>query len=312
MMANALTRPTALIDRLPPVRGSLAANAPLHRFTWFRVGGPAAVLFRPADTDDLAAFLAELPSDVPVTVIGVASNLIIRDGGIDGVVIKLDQPAFREIAIDGSALHAGGGALDIQIARAARDAGLSGLEFLVGIPGTIGGAVPTNAGAYGRELGDVLVSIEAVDRDGKRHTIPVGGLGLAYRHSQLPAGWIVTRASLRAAPGDPSAITARMEEIQRSRADTQPVRERTGGSTFANPPGHKAWQLIDQSGCRGLQQGEAQVSEKHCNFLINLGHASAADLEGLGESVRDRVRAATGIDLRWEIRRIGRPAEDEA
>jgi UDP-N-acetylmuramate dehydrogenase len=293
-----------LIDRLPPVRGRITADAPLAGVTWFRVGGPAEVMFRPADREDLAGFLAGLPAEVPVTVIGVGSNLLVRDGGVPGVVIRLGK-GFAGIRAEQSHVHAGAAALDLNVARVAAEAGIAGLEFLSGIPGTIGGALRMNAGAYGRELVDVIVEAEALDRRGETHRLSKQGLGLTYRHSSVPEDWIFTQAELVGAPGDTAAILARLAEIQSAREATQPIRSRTGGSTFANPPGHKAWELIDRAGCRGLALGGALVSEKHCNFLINAGGASAADIEELGETVRRRVREATGLELRWEIRRIG-------
>jgi UDP-N-acetylmuramate dehydrogenase len=302
MMALATAHPH-LIDRLAKPRGRLAADAPLGQQTWFRTGGPAEVLFRPADTADLSDFLKALPPDVPVTVLGVGSNLLVRGGGIKGVVIRLMR-GFTGIAVDGTDLVAGAGALDLNVALTARDHSLAGLEFLSGIPGTIGGAFPTNAGAYGGELSEVLISAEAVDRAGTVRTVTPSELGLGYRRSAAPADWIFTSARLRATPGDPLAIARRIAEIDSARAESQP-RSRTGGSTFANPPGHTAWELIDRAGCRGLRIGDAQVSEKHCNFLINLGAATAADIESLGEEVRRRVFEQSGIRLHWEIRRIG-------
>jgi UDP-N-acetylmuramate dehydrogenase len=296
-----------LIDRMPPVRGRLTADAPLANVTWFRVGGPAEVMFKPADAADLSDFLAGCPTDVPVTVIGVASNLLVRDGGVPGVVIRLGR-AFADITVDGSEITAGAAALDLNVANAARDASIAGLEFLSGIPGTIGGALRMNGGAYGRELSDVIVSATATDRSGKRHALSREDLGLSYRHSDVPEDWIFTSAVLRGHPGDHAEVSHRMHEISASRAESQPVRARTGGSTFANPPGEKAWALIDRAGCRGLTIGGAQVSEKHCNFLLNLGTATADDLESLGEEVRRRVYETSGIQLRWEIRRIGVPA----
>lgn len=306
MMAAAMSGPR-LIDRLPAVRGRYREAAPLAAVTWFRVGGPAEVLFRPADADDLAAFLAARPADVPVTVLGVGSNVLIRDGGIPGVVIRLGR-GFAGIAAAGDVVTAGAAALDVNVARVAAEAGLAGLEFLSGIPGTLGGALRMNAGAYGGEIAGVLVDADAVDGAGVRHTVTPADLGFAYRHSAAPADWTFTAARLRGTPGDPAAITARMAEIRAAREATQPVRTRTGGSTFTNPPGARAWELIDRAGCRGLRMGGAQVSEQHCNFLVNTGGATAADLEALGEEVRRRVRAATGILLRWEIRRLGVPA----
>jgi UDP-N-acetylmuramate dehydrogenase len=292
-----------LIDRLPRPRGRLTADAPLGPQTWFRTGGNADVLFRPADTEDLATFLAALPREVPVTVLGVGSNVLVRDGGIRGVVIRLMR-GFTGIVVEGNEVIAGAGAPDLNVALTARDHALAGLEFLSGIPGTIGGAFPTNAGAYGGDLAQVLISAQAVDRAGNIHTVAPAELGLGYRHSSAPADWIFTSARLRAMPGDQLAIARRIAEIDSARADSQP-RSRTGGSTFANPPGLKAWELIDRAGCRGLTVGAAQVSEKHTNFLINTGDATAADIEGLGEEVRHRVFEQSGVLLQWEIRRIG-------
>ena len=305
MMALATTH-HHLIDRLPKPRGRLTADAPLGAQTWFRTGGPAEVLFRPADVADLSEFLKALPADVPVPVLGVGSNLLVRDGGLKGVVIRLMR-GFTAIAVDGTEVVAGAGALDLNVALTARDHALSGLEFLSGIPGTIGGAFPTNAGAYGGELAEVLVSAEIVDRSGAIRTVAPSELGLSYRHSTAPADWTFTSARLRASPGDQLTIARRIAEIDSARAETQP-RSRTGGSTFANPPNLKAWELIDRSGCRGLRIGDAQVSEKHCNFLINLGAATAADIESLGEEVRSRVFKRSDVLLQWEIRRIGEVA----
>ena len=296
---------TKLIDRLPEVRGEYRENAPLARLTWFKVGGPAEILFRPADEADLMDFLAGRPGDVAVTVIGIGSNLLIRDGGLDGVVVRLGK-AFAAVAADGDRVTAGAGALDVTVAAAAQRAGLTGLEFLSGIPGSIGGAVRMNAGAYGSEIKDVLVSVRAVDPLGHVHTVSASDLGLAYRHSELPEDWIVTSAEFQARPGDPETIAQAMNDIRDAREDTQPRRVRTGGSTFANPTGGKAWQLIDAAGCRGLRIGDAMVSEKHCNFLLNVGVATAEELESLGEEVRRRVRESSGVELRWEIRRIGK------
>ena len=305
MMVLATSAPH-LIDRLPRPRGRLTADAPLGPQTWFRAGGAAEVLFRPADVEDLARFMAALPADVPVTVLGVGSNVLVRDGGVGGVVIRLLR-GFTGISVEDHEIVAGAGALDLNVALTARDHGLAGLEFLSGIPGTIGGSLRMNAGAYEGDLSQVLVSAEAVDRSGKVHVVPASALGFSYRHSEAPADWIFTSARLRATPGDQLAIARRIAEIDAARTDSQP-RSRTGGSTFVNPPGHKAWQLIDRAGCRGLRIGEAQVSQKHCNFLINLGDATAADIERLGEEVRRRVREQTGVQLEWEIRRIGEPA----
>jgi UDP-N-acetylmuramate dehydrogenase len=305
MMALATSTPH-LIDRLPRPRGRLTADAALGPQTWFRAGGAAEVLFRPADVEDLATFMAGLPSDVPVTVLGVGSNILVRDGGVKGVVIRLLR-GFTGISVEGHEIVVGAGALDLNVALTARDHGLAGLEFLSGIPGTIGGALRMNAGAYEGDLAQVFVSAEAVDRAGKVHAVAADAMGFSYRHSDAPADWIFTAARLRATPGDQLAIARRIAEIDAARTDSQP-RSRTGGSTFVNPPGQKAWQLIDQAGCRGLRIGEAQVSEKHCNFLINLGEATASDIEGLGEEVRRRVLEKTGVLLEWEIRRIGEPA----
>ena len=302
MMALATSKPH-LIDRLPRPRGRLTADAPLGPQTWFRAGGPAEVLFRPADVEDLSAFLAALPADVPVTVLGVASNLLVRDGGVKGVVIRLMR-GFTGISVEGHDVIAGAGAPDLNVALTARDHALAGLEFLSGIPGTIGGALRMNAGAYQGDLSQVLVSAEAVDRSGKVFAVGTADMGFGYRHIEAPADWIFTSARLRATPGDQLAIARRIAEIDAARTDTQP-RSRTGGSTFVNPPGHKAWELIDRAGCRGLRIGEAQVSEKHCNFLINLGTATATDIEALGEEVRRRVLERTGVRLEWEIRRVG-------
>ncbi len=299
---------SALIKRLPPVRGRLAANAPIGNLTWFRVGGPAELLFRPADEDDLSGFLAALPAKIPVTVIGVGSNLLVRDGGIAGVTIRLGR-GFVDVETDVDQVTAGAGALDANVALTAAQAGIAGLEFLSGVPGTVGGGFQTNAGAYGREFKDVLISADAVDRAGTIHRVSAAELGFSYRHSAAPADWIFTAAIFRGTQGDRIAIAERLAEIQAAREASQPIRARTGGSTFANPPGHQAWQLIDAAGCRGLARGGAMVSEKHTNFLINTGDATAADIETLGEEVRRRVEDRFGITLEWEIRRIGRLPE---
>jgi len=295
-----------LIDRLPRVLGRMTAEAPLAGLTWLRVGGPAEVLFRPADPEDLQTFLAGCPADVPVTVIGVASNLLIRDGGIPGVVVRFGRGfAGIDVEADGVTIRAGAGALDLNVARVAQEAGIGGLAFLSGIPGTIGGGVRMNAGAFGAEFADVTVSADLIDRDGSLRTVPVTELGLTYRHSAIPADSIVTGALLRGHRTDPVTVAAEMADIAERRAASQPLRTATGGSTFANPPGARAWELIDRAGCRGLRLGQAQVSEKHCNFLINLGGASADDLEKLGEEVRRRVHEVHGITLTWEIQRVG-------
>lgn len=304
----AARKPAArLIERLPPVRGRLSENAPLSKMTRFRVGGPAEVMFRPADADDLAVFLQQKPVDVAVTVIGVGSNLLVRDGGVPGVVVRLGR-GFADIAVDGTEVEAGAAALDLNVAIAAGEAGLEGLEFLSGIPGTIGGALRMNGGAYGSEVKDVTVSARALDAKGGLHVIENRDLGFVYRDAGVPKDWIFVSARLRGRAGDRHAIQRRMDEIQAQREATQPIRGATGGSTFKNPPGAKAWQLIAEAGCRGLTRGGAQVSEKHSNFLINTGGATAADLEGLGEEVRRRVFEKAGVKLEWEIHRIGIPA----
>ncbi len=302
MMALAASTPH-LIDRLPRPRGRLTADAPLGPQTWFKTGGPAEVLFRPADVDDLAAFLAEVPAEVPVMALGVGSNLLVRDGGVKGVVVRLMR-GFTEITVEGEELVAGAGAPDLNVALTARDHALAGLEFLSGIPGTIGGALRMNGGAYGSDLSQVFVSAEAVDRKGRKHRVGAAEMGFSYRHSAAAADWTFTSARLKGQKGDQLAIARRIAEIDSARIESQP-RSRTGGSTFVNPEGHKAWELIDRAGCRGLKLGGAQVSEKHTNFLINNGDASAADIEALGEEVRRRVFAQSGVQLEWEIRRIG-------
>lgn len=291
-------------DDLPPVRGRVTRDAQLGGLTWFRVGGPADLLFRPADEADLAQFLAALPPEVPVTVIGVGSNLLVRDGGVPGVVIRLGG-AFAGIDASDDEINVGAAALDSTVALTALEVGLAGLEFLSGVPGTIGGALRMNAGAFGSETKDIVVSARAMDRRGQIHDLSQDDLKLEYRHCGLPEDWLFTQAVLRGTPDDASAIAARMDAIRSHRDSSQPTRTRTGGSTFANPTGAKAWELIDKAGCRGLRLGGACVSEKHCNFLINTGDATAADIEALGELVRARVRETSGVDLRWEIRRIG-------
>jgi len=293
-----------LIERLPRPRGRLTENAPLAGITWFRVGGPAEVMFRPADVEDLARFLAGKPQDVPVTVLGVGSNLLVRDGGIPGVVIRLGR-GFADLEPGEGEIRAGAGALDLNVAIACREAGLGGLEFLSGIPGTVGAALRMNAGAYGREIKDVLIEAEMLDGHGNLHRVPVSEMGFAYRHCALSADRVFLSARLAASPDERSAIAARMDEIGGQRRASQPVRARTGGSTFTNPPGARAWELIERAGCRGLVHGGAMVSEIHCNFLINTGTATAADIEALGEEVRRRVLETTGVELEWEIRRIG-------
>jgi len=329
-----------LIDSLPAVRGRLTADAPLHRIAWFRVGGPAEVLFEPADADDLAGLLAARPAEVPVTVIGAASNLLIRDGGVPGIVIRLGR-GFAAIEVAGERVTAGAGAMAINVARRAAAAGLTGLEFLSGIPGSIGGALRMNAGAYGSEVADTLIDATALDRWGQTRPATAAEMGFSYRASGAPDDWIFVAARFRAGPGEAPEIATRMAEIRDAREDSQPIRSRTGGSTFKNPAGKnpagknpagknpagknpagknpagknpdnaaggKAWQLIDAAGCRGLTRGGARVSDLHCNFLINRGDATAADLEGLGEEVRRRVKETSGVTLDWEIRRLGVPA----
>jgi UDP-N-acetylmuramate dehydrogenase len=301
-----------LAQGLPPVRGRLNRDVPLAPRTWFRAGGPAEALFEPADEGDLQAFLAAWPAGRPVTPIGVASNLLVRDGGIEGVVLRLRGP-LAAIAVEGTCLRVGAGATDRSIAIHAMQAGLSGLEFFIGIPGTLGGAVRMNAGAFGGETAEVVEQVIALDGRGRRHVLRPAELGFAYRHSGLPQDWIVVEAVLKGVPGDPDAVRARMAAIKTEREASQPLHVATGGSTFKNPSGknpsggRKAWQLIDAAGCRGLRHGRAMVSEKHCNFLINTGGARAAEIEALGELVRARVLADSGIALEWEIHRIGRP-----
>ncbi len=288
----------------PPVRGRLTANAPLAPLTWFQTGGAAEYLFRPADADDLAALLRAVPMDVPLTLLGAGSNVLIRDGGIKGIVIKLGR-GFTAITATPDGYAVGAAALDQTLAQTAAADGRAGLEFLIGIPGSIGGAVRMNAGCYGREISDIIVYADVMHRSGDIERLDKDALGLSYRHSNLPKDTIVLSAHLRTEPGDKAAITARLAEIRSLREETQPTGSRTGGSTFANPLGHKAWALIDAAGCRGLTRGGAMVSEKHCNFLINTGGATAADIEALGETVRERVLQQSGITLRWEIERIG-------
>ncbi|HEU5018093.1 MAG TPA: UDP-N-acetylmuramate dehydrogenase [Pseudolabrys sp.] len=291
--------------RLPNLRGRLIANQPLGDFTWFRVGGPAQALFMPEDESDLAYFLQRLPAEIPVTVIGLGSNLIVRDGGVPGVVVRLGR-GFNDITAEADhRIRAGAAVPDVKVARAAQQAGIAGLSFYRGIPGAIGGALRMNGGAYGRETKDVLIEVRAVDRNGKIHVLRNADMRYGYRHCDAPEELVFTQALFQGEAGDPAAIAADMDKITQAREETQPVKSRTGGSTFKNPPGHKAWQLIDAAGCRGLVVGDAQVSELHCNFLINRGGASAADIELLGETVRERVRAHSGVTLEWEIKRIG-------
>ena len=305
---NGTALQTRLAACLPDLRGRMQAEAPLKDFTWFRAGGPAELLYSPADEPDLAYFLKHAPADIPVTVIGLGSNLLVRDGGIEGVVIRLGR-GFGEIKIeDGYRLRAGTAVPDVKVARAAADAGISGLSFYRGIPGCVGGALRMNGGAHGRETKEVLVEARAVDRKGEVHVLPVAELHYAYRHCGAPDDFIFTEALFQGEPGEPTAILAEMDGIAAYREEVQPIKSRTGGSTFKNPPGKKAWQLIDAAGCRGMMVGDAKVSEMHCNFLINEGKATGADLEELGETVRARVKETSGVELEWEIKRLGIPA----
>ena len=291
--------------RLPQLRGRLMSNQPLAELTWFRVGGPAQVLFMPEDEADLAYFLGQLPEEIPVTVVGLGSNLIVRDGGVPGVVIRLGR-GFAEVKVEeGTRVRAGTAVPDVKVSRAAQEAAITGLAFFRGIPGAIGGALRMNGGAYGRETKDALIEARGVDRQGRVRVFANADMHYTYRHCGAPDDVIFTQALFQGAPGDPATIAAEMEKITESREATQPIKSRTGGSTFKNPSGHKAWQLIDAAGCRGLKHGGAQVSEMHCNFLINLGSATAADIEALGETVRRRVMENSGIELEWEIKRIG-------
>ncbi len=299
------------LNDLPAVRGKLTADAALSEITWFRVGGPADVLFTPADEEDLRAFLKDLDPKIPVFPMGVGSNLLVRDGGMRGVVIRLGGP-FNKIEIDGMCVVAGAAALDAQLAKRAGAAGIAGLEFYRGVPGTIGGALRMNAGAYGGETKDILIEAVGYDRTGARRVFSNADMGFSYRHCGVAEDVIFTSAVFEGQPGDPAEIEARMAEIMRAREESQPIKERTGGSTFANPDleqsgGRKSWQLIDGVGGRGRVVGDAQVSERHCNFLINRGSATAADLEALGESLRADVKRDFGVDLRWEIKRVGAP-----
>jgi UDP-N-acetylmuramate dehydrogenase len=290
---------------LPPVRGSITRDAPLKDLVWFRAGGPAEVLFRPADADDLASFIAAKPADLRVSVIGVGSNLLVRDGGIPGAVVRLSS-AFGKIEIDGMKVRVGAAALDGAVARAAADAGIAGLEFLRGVPGTIGGALKMNAGCYGREIKDIFVEASAIDAKGNKIRLSSADMAFEYRKAKGASDDLIfVEAVFEGTPDDPAAIRVRMEELSANREAAQPIKSKTGGSTFKNPPGHKAWQLVDEAGCRGLKVGGAQVSEKHTNFLINTGDATAADLENLGEEVRKRVQEKSGVTLEWEIKRVG-------
>jgi UDP-N-acetylmuramate dehydrogenase len=292
---------------MPQLRGRVIANATLADITWFRVGGPAQVLFTPADEPDLAYFLRQLPREIPVVVIGLGSNLLVRDGGVPGVVVRLGRGFSRVEVEPGHRLRAGAVVPDAKLARAAADAGIAGLAFYRGVPGSVGGALRMNAGAHGRETREVLVEARAVDRDGNIHVLPLEAMQLTYRHCTVPHDWIFTEALFQGSPGDPAVILEQMEEVAEYREANQPIRERTGGSTFKNPPGSSAWKLIDQAGCRGLRVGGAKVSEMHCNFLINDRNATAEDVERLGETVRTRVRETSGVTLQWEIIRLGVP-----
>jgi len=293
------------VATMPSVRGKLTPNAPLAPLVWFKSGGSADWLFEPKDEDDLVAFLRDLDSEIPVMALGLGSNMIVRDGGVPGVVVRLGKAFSKIDKVDGVTVRCGGGASGILVSSTARDAGIAGLEFLRGIPGTVGGFVRMNGGAYGREVKDILTSARLVLRDGTAVEWPLDQLGYTYRHSDVPEGAVVVEATFRGTQGQPEAIGAEMDAIARAREESQPLRSRTGGSTFKNPPGHKAWALVDAAGCRGLTLGDAQVSEKHCNFLLNLGSASSAEIEALGEEVRRRVLAKTNITLEWEIQRVG-------
>lgn len=308
-----MTRATLLghlTGRLPDFRGRLTGDAAMAPFTWFRTGGPAEVLMVPADEADLAYALARIPAEVPVTTVGLGSNLIVRGGGVPGVVIRLGR-GFGDIAIEpDTRVRAGAGVPDVKVARAAADASIDGLAFFRGIPGSIGGALRMNAGAHGRETTDVLIEARGVDREGRMRTFSKADMGFTYRHSEAPDDVVFTEALFQGFAGEQAAILAEMDRITSAREASQPIREKTGGSTFKNPPGRKAWQLIDAAGCRGLVVGDAQVSEMHCNFLINRGGASAHDVEALGEEVRRRVKATSGVELQWEIKRIGVPTPD--
>ena len=306
---------SGFLDRLPPVRGKLLANEPLAPFTWFRVGGPADVLFLPKDEDDLAEFLAKLDPIIPVTVLGAASNVIVRDGGIAGVVVRLG-PSFGKVSTEGLRVTAGAAALDARVSVAAANAGIAGMEFFSGVPGTTGGALRMNAGCYGRETKDVLVEARALNRNGERVLLKNADFHFSYRHTEADEELIFVEAVFEGTRDNPAAILERIEALKTRRETTQPIREKTGGSTFANPdpPGtpnqRSSWKLVDEAGMRGARRGGAQVSELHCNFLLNTGEATAADIEGLGEDVRAAVKATSGVELRWEIKRIGRPAVD--
>ena len=298
-----------LLGRLPSVRGKLSANVPLAPYTWLRVGGPAEVLFMPKDEADLAHFLSSTPDDIPVTILGVASNTLVRDGGVKGVVVRLG-PSFGRVTTDGKTVTAGAAALDNKVAKKAAKAGIAGLEFYAGIPGTIGGALRMNAGCYGTETKDILREAVALDRTGRRQVMPLDEMGYSYRQSKAPDDLIFVEAVFEGTKDKPAEIRSRMDDITARREESQPIREKTGGSTFKNPDqvqsgGRGAWQVIDAAGGRGFKVGGAQMSEKHCNFMINTGDASAADLETLGETMRQMVKDSEGVDLEWEVKRIG-------
>ena len=295
------------VASLPGVRGKLTADAPLAPLVWFKSGGRAEWLVEPADVADLLQFLSDLDPDIPVMALGLGSNLIVRDGGVAGVIVRLGKPFAKIDRVDETTIRCGGGASGVLVSSTARDAGIAGLEFLRGIPGTVGGFVRMNGGAYGREVRDILVSAKLALRSGELVEWPLDQFGDIYRHSDVPDGAVVVEATFRGTPGKPDAIGAEMDAIARAREESQPLRSRTGGSTFKNPPGHKAWALVDAAGCRGFRMGDAQVSEKHCNFLLNLGSAKSTDIEALGEEVRRRVEAKTSIILEWEIQRVGMP-----
>lgn len=294
------------VAELPKVSGKLTANAPLAPLVWFKSGGAAQWLFEPKDLADLQGFLRDIEPATPVMALGLGSNMIVRDGGVSGVVVRLGKAFAKVTPVDATTLDCGGGASGILVSSTARDAGITGLEFLRSIPGTVGGFVRMNGGAYGGEVKDILIDCDVVMRDGELVTFEVAELHYSYRHSELPDGAIVVAARFRGRPGEPDAIQAEMDRISASREASQPLRSKTGGSTFKNPERHKAWQLVDEAGCRGLQIGGAQVSEKHTNFLINTGDATSADIEALGEEVRRRVKAKTGVELQWEIQRVGK------
>ncbi|MGB0844448.1 MAG: UDP-N-acetylmuramate dehydrogenase [Alphaproteobacteria bacterium] len=298
-----------LIDRLPKVRGSYRENFPLADFTWFRVGGPAEVVFKPADVDDLADFMRAVPKDIPLTVVGVGSNLLVRDGGLDGVVIRLSGKGFSSVSVEGARIKAGAGALDAMVAKQAAKAGLKGLGFLVGVPGTIGGALRMNAGAHGGETKDFLTSATVVTDTGEIKKLTPEEIGHTYRSCKVPKNWIFVAAEFDCQTGDTEELAAELKHIQKTREETQPIKSRTGGSTFKNPPENSSWKLVDQAGCRGLRIGGAQMSTMHCNFMLNVDQATAADLELLGETVRERVLDKTGIELQWEIKRIGKKTD---